>query len=606
MTLSNRITLAGAIPLLVAIAAVLLLAVIALTPSNRANAAADAGTCNLSPVLLDMLLERYQLAANKCDNLNLAGATAPDITHTRDADHAVDTWDLSGKDLTSFAISKDDATILRALTETTSVTEAGVLYIDLTGNPLAVEDVSFANIPSTVAVILSAEAPVSGFQTDEHTVTEASADYLAVAFPGLNAGDDDLQVVLTISGADYSSTTANIALTSATPAIPNEVQLISVGDGTGTTRNARVSSGSDSEIFYWPLTVGKDNVNEGETDFKIEIGLVASPTPALTGFKQSIIDDFELANIEIDVTVIDADEPSLSVCERSEDVEAAILLAVTNDANSNGRVDAGEVAADGFGGHNECDELTLRDLGSITALLTIDDADDDNEPIVNLIAGDFEGLTGLTRLHIEGASSLPSGIFSGVGSADGNTQVEITFAKNSPTDEDVETVGGFTPSTIPAHIFDDQEPKQVFVLADDTDDAGKGVTSGLDSSLYAGVEGDHFFVLTNAATAAYVLSNSVNFDSTQLDVTNADAANPLRRPTITDRGAGEKLKGARVVRFAVQVLPDDKEDKGDRTTWLFLFPTDSDVQSGTDTTLDPPTSAANLEDFAVVAVTDDD
>ena len=37
------------------------------------------------------------------------------------------------------------------------------------------------------------------------------------------------------------------------------------------------------------------------------------------------MDDYELANDEADITVLDADAPANSVCDRSEDVEAAIL-----------------------------------------------------------------------------------------------------------------------------------------------------------------------------------------------------------------------------------------------------------------------------------------
>ena len=94
--------------------------------------------------------------------------------------------------------------------------------------------------------------------------------------------------------------------------------------------------------------------------------------------------------------------------------------------------------------------------------------------------------------------------------------VHIYFAQNTPPgDSDADKVGKFTPSTIPAHIWADQESQQVIVLDDDLDDDDEGVTSGLDAGLYAGIEDEHFFVLTSAQTAAYVLGNKVEFGTTR-------------------------------------------------------------------------------------------
>ena len=274
------------------------------------------------------------------------------------------------------------------------------------------------------------------------------------------------------------------------------------------------------------------------------------------------------------------------MCDRSDDVQEAILDAVDGTGDT-------PVAQDDFYDHLRCDDITLADLGTISGTLAITDSDGDNEPLEDLVAGDFEGIKGISGLSITGAGSLPSGIFAGVGSAKDN-KVEITFAKN--TSEDVEQVGNYTPSTIPSHIFDDQETQQVFVLADDTNDAGKGTTKGFDADLYAGTENGHIFVMTNAATAAYILGDSITF---------ANVVNVINRPSITDRGAGAGEKGSRIARFAVQILPNDDKDKGERNTWLFLFATDGDGDA--DNNADGnPANAANLVDLATVAVTDDD
>ena len=588
MTLSNRITFAGAIPVLVAFAIVALLAGVFLTPSRPASAAPNNGTCDLSPVLLDTLLARYELKARDCNELNFEGGTEAAFD---DLDADADTWDFSDQELTEFAISDDDADILRDLggtadgdgviTPGASIAEDFVRYIDLTGNPLTVEDVNFKHIPSNVAIILSAESNVAGFQQADYTVTEGAAGYVSIAFPDLFAADiTDSTVTVDVSGD--STDPLNSALTGDT-----KISLISFGTGPAAVRTLDANSEADNVVFYWPITVAKDNENDEEWDITLAI------TEDAAGISDSVA-DFELVNDEADVTILDADAPALSVCDRSEDVEDSIL-ALTDDPTPDTL----------FGGNTRCDDLTLRDLGAIEAL-TVDDADDDDrEAIANLIAGDFEGLVGLDTLHIVGARGLPSGIFSGVGSkATAGTPavdstVEITFAQNDPDDDEADKVGNFKPSTIPAHVWEDQEARQVITLTDDTNAKDEGTTKGFDADLYAGTEGEHIFVLTNSATSAYVIGSKVDFGTLDGDTNN------IQRPGIANRGALPGSEGAKVSRFAITIPEDD--NKNDGNLWLFLFEYDqgsTDFDSDTDPT--DPANVGQLKDVATVAVTDDD
>ncbi|MXX67078.1 MAG: hypothetical protein F4Z40_08910 [Chloroflexi bacterium] len=474
------------------------------------------------------------------------------------------------------------------------------------------EDVSFANIPARVAVILSAESNVSGFQQEDYTVTEDAPSYISVAFPGLRAVDEDDAG----TPADESLMTGTVTVGGDAGALRNtalgngsgnKIQLVSFGDNdtdstnaidlTSTTRTFQVNSEADDVIFYLPLTVSKDNENDEDWDISLRIAETAA---ALTNANAG----FELTNDEADITILDADAPTLSVCDRSEDVESAILSYAIDAA---GGAQAGAV---GFGGNVRCGDITIRDLGTVMTF-TVTDADtDDREPIANLVSGDFEGFTGVTSLHIVGARNLPSGIFGGVGSkVAGTGTVQISFAKNNPADEEVDKVGDFTPSTIPAHIWDDQEKKQVIVLSDDTNEKGEGTTKGLDADLYAGSENGYFFVLTNAATSGYVLGDKVVITATALG-TGGD--NVLMRPTIdldtatngNQRGGGPGSKTSKIVRFAVSIPDVDDKDKGDRNTWLFLFAADNDTS--TPDADDLPGNAGDLKDVATVAVTDDD
>ncbi len=573
MTLSNRITLAGALPFLVAVALAVLIAAIALAPSRPASAIGDSGACKLSPVILDMLLARYDKSAQDCDTLNpAAGGDA--ATDDDDFDPAV--WDLSGGELTEFAISDDDADLLKILhgDDTTvddddAIAPDAVRYIDLTGNPLTIEDVDFANIPSRIAVILSADSNVNGFQATEYTVTEAAPSYIAVAFPDLTmvASATRAASVLTpeleIGGRD-----AEREFESATGQpfdSQTHRQLVQLGavaaNSDAAERPVQVNSASDSKIYYLPLRVNKNNDTGDEWDFTITINdEIGNATPG-----------YELTNDEADITVLDADAPALSVCDRSEDVETSILLLAS--AASTGR---------DYGGHTKCDDLTLRDLASITGLMVFD-GDEDNEPIADLIAGDFEGMANLATLSITGAGALPSGIFAGVGKdLAADSHVQISFAKNSSDDDDIEEVGKYTPSTIPQHIFDDQEPKQVIILDDDLNDDDEGITNGLDATAYAVTEGGNFFVMTPASDTYYVLGGMVVIQGT--------GESGVKTPTVADTVREDS--DPKVVRFAI--APDDDDDSDDESIWLFLFD-DAD-----------PESDANLVDLAAVSVADDD
>lgn len=589
MTLSNRITLAGAIPLLVMVALAVLIAAIAIVPRQSASAAPAANSCTkLSSVFWDLLKERYDgLDDFECNTFD------PGTSHTlgAEADVSRTTWDFSGKDLSSFAMTEDDAATLTTLFGA-GLVEDTVRYFDLTDNPLTIEDVDFARIPQDVAIILSAESNLAGFQSDETTFAEGSRSYIAMAFPDLFRDTvTSTTVTVDILGRD-AQTAANAG---SSESGNNRVALIRFGGDTTDEDGERTlvaDSEADDVIFYYPINVDKDNTTEEDWEFSLRVtrdtdGISAAPA------------DFDLDNDEIDVIVTDVDAPAVSVCDRSEDVQENILDVVG----------ATGVLAATYGGHTDCDDLTIRDLGNMRMLTVDDDDAEEGGALEPLQTGDFSDLSGLTMLHLIGAESLPSGIFAGVGkdavvdpTADPvvDTTVEITFAANSGADHD--KVGNFTPSTIPSHIWDDQEPGQVIVLTDDTNDDDEGVTKGLDADLYAGTEGGHIFVLTNARTAAWVLGKTVTFGSP------GEGIDSPTSPTISNfnhdgddgttaevRSGGAGNEGSRVARFAIPI-PDNDDD--DRTEWLFLF------EDATGALADfSATDASDLKDVATVVIT---
>ena len=603
MTFSNRIPFAGVIPLLVVAALAVLAAIVVLTPGQPAKAATTNDACTkLSPVIWDMLKSHYVgLDDFECNTFE-PNASAPNADTENGANAAI--WDFSDQELTSFAISDDDATILRTLfntvqgaevdEDTADITPEAVRYIDLTNNPLSVADVDFKHIPQDVAIILSADSPVMGFQASSYEITEGEIGYVGFALPGTAEADDtdadsEINVTITIGGsqADDELNSAIVA----TDGTPNNNYGALVGLGgdavaatDGLVRPVALLNDGDDVVYYFPISAKKDNENDGwEVEFSV-----------------TTADDSNVTVRELDETAIlvaDADTPATEVCDRTDDVLASIMREVNTPTSP--------ATAATYGGtadrSRRCQELTLRDLGAINGTLHIVDEDTETialdtatftngEPLESLVAGDFEGLTGVDRLQLIGARSLPSGIFAGVG---GDSDVVIHFSANSHEDDEVEEVGNFKPSTIPSHIWDDQEKNQIIVLADDVDDDDKGVTKGFDADLYAGNEGDPIFVLTNAATASYVLGNSVNFGELRpagADAVIMTAGVPEPVADVLDlQGDGEA--NSKVVRFAI-TLPDVDEDTN---MWLFLFDT-------TRATGDDPGNASVLRDLASVAI----
>ncbi len=535
-----------------------------------------------------MLLDRHGLKAYQCNELD---SDSPPATGDDAPDLAV--WDFSGQELTEFAITEGDADILKRIQsaetfdpdadppetfedidiDNAAIAPDTVRFFDLTGNPdLTIENVSFANIPSRISLILSADSPDSGFQQATYELTEGTVGYVAVAFPDLaidDDGDDEKDVMtVTISVGGDAADDLNAALEDDTDDL--QFGLVTFGDPPQTRTDASsqdatieartflANSDADDIVYYLPIKAEKDNELTSEWDIDLEITVI---NPAAS----NAIKNLDLADSVI--TVLDADAPILDVCDRSDNVVDSIKQEITTGTQIGDDADI-------FGGHDECD-LTLRDLGEIETL-TIQNKRA-GEPLDDaLSAGDLEGLTGLTSLQLVGADALPSGIFAGVGS-DGDG-VQISFDANSPgdDDDDVPKVGDFTPSTLPTHVFDDQEAKQVIVLSDDLDDEDDPVTNGLDADLYAVTEGGHFFVVTRADTSAWVLGSSVTF------------ATPGLNDGITVTGSNK------IVRFAITETDDEKAD-GDRIEWLFLFKTTNDLAAN---------GVSDLVDLATVAITD--
>ena len=94
-------------------------------------------------------------------------------------------------------------------------------------------------------------------------------------------------------------------------------------------------------------------------------------------------------------------ETSAGICDRTSEVQVAIL------GKLNEGLDAPEIT--------DCSEVTDEDLGGIIGSLTLS-----NMELSALKSGDFEGLSGLTSLYLDhnNLTTLPEGIFQGLDSLD--------------------------------------------------------------------------------------------------------------------------------------------------------------------------------------------
>ena len=239
-------------------------------------------------------------------------------------------------------------------------------------------------------------------------------------------------------------------------------------------QNMLLNGDARSVVYYWPIYVYSDNDNDPDWDFELEIDADADAYRERDGTgRRESLDLTDALDISVaEIVVRDADAPTVLVSDRSSLVEEAIETALGNSTSNRG------------------DDITLTDLSAITTLNLVD-ADDGR--MFALGSGDLEGLSGLTKLHLKGASRLPRGIFAGVG--DRERGVVIDFSRNSPQDRDDPRGGDYDLGSIPAYILSDIEPHQTLVLAGEQDSGGNPAVTGLDQDSYRARPGESFPVI---------------------------------------------------------------------------------------------------------------
>ena len=524
-----RAALAAATALALGLAAVWMLA---LGPSAQSQT--DLGACELSPWLRDALLDdaNYDLPAYRCDELELSGLAVWDFSTLPST--------LERRLPSRFAISDADYKLLLELSEFGSNSqpqdligfgEGGVVrLIDLTGTRYRLSDIDFRNIPIGTGIALSViGTPRVGFQAERYTTTENRMGYVAVAFPGvLESGQKSLEVSTTIDAES------------------DQRGLIDIG------QKMLLNGDSRDVVYYWPIYVATDNDNDPDWDFDLEIRAVADayPEPDGTGSRQLLDLSAALDISETEILVSDADAPRVLVSDRTPLVEDAIEDALGRFTSISHRGD----------------DITLTDLSALTTLELVDS---DDGRAFELAAGDLEGLSGLTELHLKGASRLPRGIFGGVG--DREQGVVIDFSRNSPDDSRDPRAGDYTLASIPDHIVADIEPHQTLIFTGQVGTRGQPLVTGLDRASYRAGPGESFavtlpvFFSRDAADEAahYVVSQlSYDFGQNFAPVVDKDGLDAI----IT-------LRDNDVVRTVIRMPATEDAAKGE---WVLFVFSDND------------------------------
>ena len=507
--------------------ALLAAAVLSLLPllTQPAIGQSDQPGCDLSPYLRNALLspDNYDMRDFECDQLILVDESNQDTI-----------WDFSSRGWRSFSISDADYVRLLELSEINDLDtkpkdlegfgdRQGVRLIDLTGNPLSIDDVDFSNIPVGTGIAITQSTSGIGFQSADYSMSENGVGYVGVAFPNvLDTGERSIRIDTELDGDR------------------DQTALITIGD------DMLLHSDSRSVVYYWPLYAGSDNDNGGDWDFNVQFRS-AETYEEVNGRNRdrSLVLEDLVDRDETEMTVSDADEPETSVCQRSRLVEDAI------------ETELADVGVD----HTRCSQYTKSDLSQITQLTISDDLDDGET--ITIDVDDLSDLTGLESLILIGVEDLPSGIFNGVGASTG---LVIDFAANDPSDDDDSVAGDYTLATIPQHILNDQDSHQTLVLAGELDSSDDPIVTGLDRRSYA-VNADDWFMVEVPVSYTGETSELTHFVLARLPY----EFNSISASVVYDHIPIDDIKGTDMVRLPVVFDRDHEDFDGDGQLMLLVY-----------------------------------
>ena len=215
---------------------------------------------------------------------------------------------------------------------------------------------------------------------DESDTTNNCSPGIAFVVPAVSSTDATL-TALTLSGIDFG--TFDSTTVSYSTQVSNSV--------TQTTVRPTVNDSGASYVIML------DGVTDADGTISLAVGsnVITVVVTAEDGHTTRIY------TLRITRDSVSEPETSAGICDRTSEVQEAIL------GKLNEGLDAPEIS--------DCSEVTDEDLGGIIGSLILSNMD-----ISALKSGDFQGLSGLTSLYLDhnNLTTLPEGIFQGLDSLD--------------------------------------------------------------------------------------------------------------------------------------------------------------------------------------------
>ncbi len=341
--------------------------------------------------------------------------------------------------------------------------------------------------------VATGDDAVSGtdFTAASGTLTIAATDNTATGTIEVQTTEDDASesaetFTLTISSPDNATLTTDTTATGtinnrATTAAEPTTFAAAVGD-------AQVVLSWDAPVSASGVTRHEYQYKEGTGAYKGWVRIADSGVDGaneagftVTGLTNEVLHTFQLraVNAQGESTAAESDAvtPTPGICGRTAKIQEVILVELTDVT--------------------ECAAVTVADLASITTFGGDLGFATFNQGITSLEAGDFAGLTALTKLNLSQnqLTTLPAGIFSGLTAVE-----EILLSGNQVTALPEGTFAGLTTlvgidlggnslTAIPAQAFSGLTALQNLNLgANDLISLPDGVFSGLTalSTLYLG------------------------------------------------------------------------------------------------------------------------
>ena len=317
-----------------------------------------------------------------------------------------------GSNVITVVITAEDTTT--TTTYTVTVTRAAPPSSDATLKGLTLSDVDFGTFDSTTTSY-SAQVANSVSQTTVTPVVNDSGASRIIKMGGVTDSDGTVSlavgsnvITVEVTAEDDSTTqTYTVRVTRAEPpstdATLKGLTLSDVNFGTFSSATTSYTASVANSVTQTTVT---PTVNDSGASYVITLGGVTDADGTVSLAVGNNVITIEVTaedgvTTQIYTVRITRDNVSDGICDRTSEVQSAIL------AKLNEGLDAPEIT--------DCSEVTDEDLGGITGSLTLS-----NMQLSTLKSGDFEGLSGLTSLYLDhnNLTALPEGVFRGLESLD--------------------------------------------------------------------------------------------------------------------------------------------------------------------------------------------